>query len=186
MQKQTSYMVPTVAAIAAILGAVLLFVPQISLDKICYLMCGAIVAGGVYAIVHYFITNGFADEQDYGFSVGVFLLVVGILGFIKTPEIILFFPVALSILALVYGVMVLQDALDLKRMQSSLWYGSLAGALLIHGVAIVVLIYPFEQELRATISYGMILGTGIVLVASKILRRIGQKKDNKEELMGIE
>jgi len=186
MQRQVNYMIPMVAAIAAVLGAMLLFVPQISLDSICYLMCGVIVTGGVYAIVRYFLTNGFADELNYGFSVGVFLVVLGILGFIKTPEIVAFFPVALSILALVYGVMVLQDALDLKRMNSSLWYGSLGGAVAIHMVAIVVLIYPFSKDLRATVSYAMILGTGVILFASKILRRIGQKKDNKAEIVGIE
>lgn len=187
MERQSNCMVPLIAAVAAVLGALLLFVPQISLDKICYLMCGAIVAGGIYAIVRYFLSNGFADDQNYGFSIGVFLVVLGILGFIKTKQIVEFFPVALSILALVYGVIVLQDALDLKRMESTWWYGSLGGAIAIHVVAIIVLIYPFEQALRATISYWMVLGTGVILLASKVLRKIWVKKNNNnDEIVRIE
>lgn len=171
-EKQTNLMVMGVAIVAAVLGALLLFVPQISADKICYLMCGAVVIGGIYSIVHYFLSNAFQEAQDYGFSAGVFLVVLGILGFIKTESIVDFFPVALSVISLLYGVILLQDALDLKRLGSGRWSMVLGVSVVVILVAMADLINPFSKEVQTLLSYWVILVTGVVLLVSKLMLKM--------------
>lgn len=175
-EKQTNLVVMGVAIVAAVLGALLLFVPQISAEKICYLMCGAVVIGGIYSIVHYFLSNAFREAQNYGFSAGVFLVVLGILGFIKTAAIVDFFPVAISIIGLLYAVILLQDALDLKRLGSGKWSIVLCVSVVVILVAMADLINPFSAEVQKLISYWMILVTGVLLLLSKLMLKMAYKE----------
>ncbi len=181
-KKQTNLMVLVAAAILAILGAVLIFVPGIELYQLSYVVCGGIVIGGVYSIVKYFLANSFREESDYGFSIGVFMGVLGITGFIKTNEIVKFFPVAMSLLVVLFGVIVLQDALDLKRLNSNLWIGDLGIAIAVLVVAMVVLINPFSEDgVRQNVSNYLILITGVLLVISKAYLRVMIKGYDKRQ-----
>lgn len=186
-EKQTNLLVMGVAVVAAVLGALLLFVPQISAEKICYLMCGAVVIGGIYSIVHYFLSNAFREAQDYGFSAGVFLVVLGILGFIKTAAIVDFFPVALSVIGLLYGVILLQDALDLKRLGSGKWSIVLCVSVVVILVAMADMINPFSKEMQTKISYWLILITGVLLLGSKLILKLAYKEyDRIQDMPQVE
>ncbi|MCR4956139.1 MAG: hypothetical protein K6A30_05605 [Lachnospiraceae bacterium] len=168
-KKQTNTLVMITAVILAVLGGVLLFAPQIKPIHICYLMCGVIVACGVYSIVRYYMSSAFRKSTDYGFSVGVFCIVTGIVGFIKSNVIVVFFPVAISMLVILFGVVILQDALDLKLLKSGLWSAVLVVAAVVIIVAMVVLINPFsDMEKRQLVANALVLVTGIVLLISKV------------------
>ena len=180
-ERQTNLLVMGVAVVTAVLGALLLFVQQISAEKICYLMCGAVVIGGIYSIVHYFLSNAFREAQDYGFSAGVFLVVLGILGFIKTASIVAFFPVALSVMGLLYGVILLQDALDLKRLGSRKWSWVLGVSVVVIAVAMADLINPFSGGTQQKISYWLMLVTGVLLVLSKLLLKLAYREYDRME-----
>ena len=168
-KKQTNLMVLSAAGVMLLLGAILIFAPQIKLYHLSYIMCGMIVIGGVYSIVRYFLSNAYQEVSDYGFSIGVLMEMIGIAGFIKTGEIVKFFPVAMSMLVLLFGVIILQDALDLKRLESALWMVDIILAAVVLVGAMVVLINPFSaEELRQTVANYLILGTGILVFVSKI------------------
>lgn len=169
-KKAINRMVLITAAILVFVGAVLLFVPQIRLQHISYFMCGAIVVGGIYSIVQYFMSNAFREASDYGFSVGVFLCVIGIAGFIKSEEIVAFFPVAVSLVALLFGVILLQDALDLKRLESKLWIPVLVFAAAVILTCMLVLVNPFTDiALRQLVGNALMFGTGILVFVSKLM-----------------
>lgn len=179
-KRQTNVLVVGTALAVAVLGALLLFVPQISLEKICYVMCSIIVIGGVYSIVKYFLSSAYKEAQDYGFSAGVFLVVLGIVGFVKTAAIVSFFPVALSIIGLLYGVILLQDALDLKRLKGEIYMVVMGEAMVTILSATIILLNPFSVEMQRTLSYWLILVIGIFIVISKILLKIAYKKTGEE------
>lgn len=168
MKKSVNRFVLMMAVAFVVIGATLLFVPQIEAIHLTYFMSGIIVAGGIYAIVHYFMTDAYKEASDYGFSVGVFLSVLGIIGFLKSSKIELFFPVAISILTLLFGVILLQDALDLKRMERQWWVIALLAAVIIILTATIILIDPFSVEkTRQTVGSILLLITGVLMLVSK-------------------
>ena len=180
--KTTNRMVLITAAILIVVGAVLLFVPQIRLQHITYFMCGVIVVGGIYSIVRYFMSNAFREASDYGFSGGVFLCVIGIAGFMKTEEIVAFFPVVISLISLLFGVILLQDALDLKRLLSRIWILIFILAAVVILTSMIVLIDPFTgTTLRQSVGNYLMFGTGVTVLASKLILSGSYKGFEKRE-----
>ncbi|MGN0169790.1 MAG: DUF308 domain-containing protein [Lachnospiraceae bacterium] len=181
-KKVTNRMILITAVILVLVGAVLLFVPQIRLQHIVYFLCGVIVAGGICCIVRYFMSNGFREASDYGFSVGVFLCVIGIAGFIKSREIVAFFPVAISLMALLFGVILLQDALDLKRLLCRSWILILVFAAVVILTSMIVLVNPFTGlALRQNVGNDLMFGTGILVLISKLVLAGSYKGYEKRE-----
>lgn len=173
----TNVMVIITAIVFSVVGCVLLFVPQVELYHVSCFICGMITVAAVYSIVKYFITEGFAEFGNYGFSTGVFLGVIGIIGFVKLHEIVMFFPAAISIIALLMGVIVFQDAMDMKCMTFSLWSAALAASIAIMIFAAIILVNPFtDPALREMLSKVLLVAAGIFQLVSKIMLRVAYKK----------
>lgn len=181
MEKKTTNMLVNITAIIFILvGACLLFVPQINLTNICYFLCASIVIAGIYMIVRYFLADGFKENSNYGFSIGVFCTVLGIIGFIKTNDIIGFFPAAIGILVLVLGVVLLQDSLDLKRMNNGIWVVIGVISLVVIGAAVICIINPFpDATTRQTVVAYLIFVDGILTILSKLIVMFSLRGYNK-------
>ena len=72
-----SWIVMILSMVLMIVAALLLFVPQIKLIYMCYFMCSVTMIAGIYMIVRYFMTDAFRNMNEYGFSVGVLIVVLG-------------------------------------------------------------------------------------------------------------
>lgn len=180
MKKTINRFVLVLSVAFLVIGATLLFVPQIKAIHLSYFMCGIIVAGGIYSIVHYFMTDAYKETSDYGFSIGVFLTVLGIIGFLKSSQIVNFLPGVISILALLFGVIILQDGLDMKRMERQWWLVELLMSSAVILTATILLIDPFSEEYtRQTVSSSLLLGNGVLMLVSKFALKASIKAYEK-------
>lgn len=187
MNKTMNHFILVMSVVFLVIGGILLFVPQVGAIHLVYVMCGIIVASGIYAIVHYFMTDAYKEAYDYGFSIGVFLCMIGVIGFIKSKDVVHFLPVVISICALLFGVVIFQDALDLKRMKRQWWVMELSVAAAVMLTATTVLIDPFTEEgLKQTVSNALLFADGMVMLFSKFLLRQSIKAYEKEQSRSLD
>lgn len=185
-----SWMVFGLSLVLMIVAALLLFVPQIKLIYMCYFMCSAIMIAGIYMIVRYFMTDAFRNMNEYGFSVGVLIVVLGVCGIIRAEKLADSFVILLGIALACSGIVKLQYALDLKRMKDNIMsYIVLAISIFVICVAVLVILQPFEGKdwFQAEIArwYVMLIdgGLGVLLF---IYMAIRLKLYNKAEKKAAE
>lgn len=141
-----STMVISLCAVVFIaVAALILFVPKIEVKDICYFICGFVVVLGIYMIVRYFMSAGYERLNEYGFSEGVLLVLLGICGLVSAERIAMSFLTALGLLLLLSGVVKLQYALDLKCMGDQAWIGFFAVNVVLLGLSVSIILKPFED-----------------------------------------
>lgn len=127
-------------------AGLMLFVPGIRLIYLTYAICGLAVVLGIYLIVHYFMTDAFRNTDEYGFSLGVLWVILGICGMIRASVLTQALLPILGMAMILAGVILLQYALDLQRMDDAVWFLGLIFSVLILLCGAIVLVQPFGKK----------------------------------------
>ena len=109
------------AAVAIVLGYLLLFNTDIQVITLCQILCGGLIIAGVVAISSYFIAGDFRRIDRYGFSIGILLILSGIIGLIRTGDLTANFEMYSGALSLVLGVLILQATVQIKVLDYAAW-----------------------------------------------------------------
>ena len=179
-------LVTTLAALFIAVGLALWFlVPQfITLAGICYVFAAAVVVCGIVLIVRYFMSEGYKNIHEYGFSAGVLLTVAGLLALIKAQEMSQWLIVAMGCLMLLASVFKLQTALDLRAIGDKLFWLWLVITVIFVGCAAVIIIDPFtahDETLLITFAQFSLIADGIATLASVIYLWLRLRHPRKEE-----
>ena len=158
------------------LGLVLLIWPDLSTKLICFALGGILAVMGLVRIVLYFIRDGYLGMLRQDLTIG--LLALGAGGFLLFwPQMVAsFLPVLFGLLLLVAGADRLQAGLDLRRMGSRYWAGTVAAALVTLILGAVVLANPFDTALLLIRFIGVSLlvvgcvGLGSSIMGSRMVR----------------
>ena len=172
-----------------VLGALLLFVTQITPAILCYSLAGGIMGIGVILIVRYFMTEAYKNIQSYGFSFGVLLILCGSIILARTTVLSQYLFTALGALMLAASVFKLQNALDLKAIKDSYWWVWLLIAFVFAIFATVIIVNPFsDKKTLAQFTSVLVLIDGIVsLVGTLYLAfRLRSWKKKSEEAEAAE
>lgn len=129
-----------------LVASVLLFIPAVQVIYICYAVCAAMIIIGIYMIVRYFLTDAFRNLNEFGFSFGVLFVILGLCGMLKSASLASSFLVIAGIALLFSGVIMLQFALDLKRMKDVLWVVMLVISVAVTLCSILVILQPFGDR----------------------------------------
>lgn len=187
-EKQSSlgtWLVVGLSLVLMVVAALLLFVPQIKLIYICYFMCAVTMIAGIYMIVRYFMTDAFKNMNEYGFSIGVLVVILGVCGLLRAEKLAGSFVVILGIALVCSGIIKMQYAMDLKRMNDKvMWYILLGISIAVIAVAVFVILQPFAGAawFEITTWYAMLIdgGLGILTVIYMAIRlRIFKKAEDK-------
>ena len=173
------------AAVLSLLGVLLIFVPQISVNAICYFMSGVLIGFGIVFIVKYFITESFRREGDYGLSIGLFFTIMGAVGLVHVGDIIKAFPSTISIIVLILAIVTVQDAVDLRRMETKVYVviGIIAVVILVW--TITILVYSFKDEaLKQNLANYLLVAAGGSSILSKLLVHFSLKNYESKEKKG--
>lgn len=109
------------SVIGIVLSALLLFVPEIEPRTLCYILCGVLVAGGVAAVIAFFLREGYRRLRDYRFALGILLLILGCCGLLRIEEMAEAFTFYMGLTALILSVMILQGTVQLWVLKNRLW-----------------------------------------------------------------
>lgn len=125
--------------LCAIIAAILLFVPSVDAKALCYTFCTGLVLWGILQISKFFLIHAYRRLNDYGFSVGVLLVVLGCCGMIRMDEIIAKIDICFGMITLCIGILVLQSTIQLNAMKSQFWTVDLVFAIVIILCSVFVL-----------------------------------------------
>ena len=161
-----------------VLGALLLFVPQMNTVVMAQMLGALMVLVGAAIVIRYFVRKSYLEPGSYGFSVGAFAVVLGIVCIIRSDAVGESLTVFLDLCIMLTAIIKLQNAIQLFFMKSKFWIPVLVVSLLFIGCTVVIAINPFADEtVQATFTHIVLLCDGIVSFANTILLRIlGRKK----------
>lgn len=139
------------ALIFILFGVLLVILPNVTTLAItplhiCYVIAGVLVAFGIFLIVRYFLTESYKNLQQYGFSLGTMLVIVGMIALVRANQMSIYFLFTLGVLMLVASIFKLQNALDLKALSDRSWGFWLLIAIVFAVCAILVIMNPFPAE----------------------------------------
>ena len=121
MEAKINKSVYVTAAVYIVLGLVMVIYPETTMKTFC-LALGAIFAVlGIINLVIYFTRNVMDSVYRYDFVSGVMLILAGLMFIVKMDKIIELIPMILGVLILLDGVIKLQHAIDLKRIDVGGW-----------------------------------------------------------------
>jgi uncharacterized membrane protein HdeD (DUF308 family) len=175
------------SCISIILGLALLFVPQIQIITICYSISTVMVAAGIIFIVKYFLAEGYLNMNEYGFSIGVLMVVLGMCALVREEQVASFFILCIGGFVLISGIIKLQYSMALKIVEDKLWIVLLLVSFIIMGLAITIILDPFSsKDTLQTFTYYILIIDGILSIICNIylfwyLKNYG-KREMKEEL----
>lgn len=144
-QPNVTMVVITIACIFIMMGLLLLFVPQIQMITIAYVISAVAIVLGIVLIVKYFLLEAYHNMNQYGFSVGSLFVIIGVCAMVKAETVSEYFLLCMGILILVSAIVKLQNALDLKALEYRIWTVFLGIAVIILISAIVIILNPFSR-----------------------------------------
>ncbi len=171
-----------IAVVAIVLGALLIFVPGMKAVTLCYVFCSALIVLGIVLAVRFFLGESFKRLNNYQFSVGIILVMLGICGLINAVNLSVSIDLYMGILALVLGALMLESVVRLQAVNHPLWIPVLVIAVLtflgavpiLAGIALILDNIP-------NYTYWVLFIVGILHLVSMLLTWIGMKKAKKEE-----
>ncbi len=122
------------------LGFLMLLIPDMKLIFFCYGIGCVFLICGICFIVRFFIKEEYRRLSSYGFSAGTLLVILGGCALIRSQQIAGYAQFFLGILVLLEGIIILQNALQLKYLQGKLWAVNLVMALLAVLGALLILL----------------------------------------------
>ena len=168
------------SAVCIVLGALLLFVPQVQKTTLSIAFCIAVLVAGVVLITAYFAAKGYERPKDYRFAAGIAMLVIGIVGFIRLDALSERIVFVIGAVTLVLAMIMLQSVVQMLSLKSVLWIPELVFTVL--AVAAAVLILADVRALLdkvADFPYWVLVCAGALSLISMLLVRIGLKQAAK-------
>lgn len=171
------------SCISIILGVALLFVPQIQIITICYSISTVMVAAGIIFIVKYFLAEGYLNMNEYGFSIGVLMVVLGMCALVREEQVAAFFILCIGGFVLISGIIKLQYSMALKIVEDKLWIVLLFVSFIIMGLAIAIILNPFSsKDTLQTFTYYILIIDGILSIVCNIYLFWSLKNHGKREM----
>lgn len=166
-----------VSAAYIAIGAVLLIFPEVSLSTICMVIGILALIIGVINITSYFLKKGYLVENQISFSIGAAELLFGLYAVIRSTDLSFTFTQVMAICMVFDSILKLQYSTDLLRLGCKTWWLLLITAVVTAGLAMAVLLYPFETEaVKLTYTYSVLIADGVINIISIIWMKIQTKK----------
>ncbi|MBQ9333605.1 MAG: DUF308 domain-containing protein [Lachnospiraceae bacterium] len=161
----TNLVVILTALVFIALSAVVLFMPEAGFKPsyLCYVVGAAVIIVGIVQIVRYFVNDAYRNMNEYGFSIGTLLCILGICILLRAEVISAVIDLVLGVVVLLMGIVMLQHSLDLKRMSDAVWGLVIVISALVIACGVVLILKPSPLQ----ISYDTIIWW-TVLVSSAL------------------
>ncbi|MBQ8053767.1 MAG: hypothetical protein IJ198_08215 [Lachnospiraceae bacterium] len=111
----------SLSLVAIVLSYLLLFSKTMQVTTICQFLCGGLVAVGIISIISYFLSGDYKRIDRYGFALGTMLVLMGIIGLIRIPDLTANFEIYTGLLSMILGVLVLQGTVQIKVLDYPVW-----------------------------------------------------------------
>ncbi len=163
------------------LGIVLIIKPEDALDFVGRAIGIVLVVWGIIRIVNYFRVAVVEAFGSFGLVQGVALIAFGAYVAVRPADMAAVFTIVMAILVIIGGVIKVQYAVDLKRMNGPVWWLELVVAISLLILGAIALVDPFATQAALMIFIGISLVLdGVFDLASIIRISVLAKKVSKE------
>lgn len=184
-KKESSFMTRLftgVSLVYILLGGLLCAIPSLKMEYICYGISVTLIVLGIILIVKYFVTESYQNLNRYGFSIGVFMVIIGVCTLIKNPQMTESFQLYIGVCILLTAIIKLQNAMDLKALKDRVWGVIFFVAVVIMTAAIVIIINPFRnRNYELVLTYFSLLFDGVISLFSYNYLAFRLKKNQKKK-----
>lgn len=139
------------------LGVFLIAEPTVTLNVVCYLIGGAVLACGVVQLVRYFAQKEDGLLAPLTLCFGIVCLAIGGFLIVRSDIVIRILPVMFGLFVVFDSVTRIQNALELRRCQYSNWWVFLLLGLLSIALGILMITNPFATMETLVMAIGVIL-----------------------------
>ncbi len=125
------------AVLCVVMGVVILFWPQKTIDLFCRVLASGLIIMGAVNLISYF-TNRMA--HPFSGILGLVVLLVGVWIFMKPESIVSLIPIVIGVILVIHSLQDLKLALEIRGNHYEKWWGMLIAAAigLIFGVLCIV------------------------------------------------
>ncbi len=143
------------------LSAVVLFMPEAGFKPsyLCYVVGSAVIIVGIVQIVRYFVNDAYRNMNEYGFSIGTLLGILGVCILLRAEVISGVIDLVLGVVVLLMGIVMLQHSLDLKRMSDAVWGLVIVISALVIACGVILILKPSLLQ----ISYDTIIWWAVLI-----------------------
>ena len=129
-----------ISVLFLVIGGVMIFFPQINLMSFVYVMGGFLLVAGAWEIARYFLREEYRNIANFDFSVGVILLMAGVVLIVRAEAASAFVYMMFGTLVLILGVTLLQHTFALHALKSMGWIVTLilSAALVLFSAAMLL------------------------------------------------
>lgn len=184
-KKESSFMTRLftgVSLVYILLGGLLCGIPSLKMEYICYGISVTLIVLGIILIVKYFVTESYQNLNRYGFSIGVFMVIIGVCTLVKNRQMTESFQLYIGVCILLTAIIKLQNAMDLKALKDRVWGVIFFVAVVIMAAAIVIIINPFKNHnYELVLTYFSLLFDGIISLFSYNYLAYRLKKRQKQQ-----
>lgn len=131
-----------VSLLYVMLGVIMMFFPKTTMETICYIFAGILILIGIVYTIFYFGRNIVDSYYRYDLVYGLVTILCGVLIIVKVDLLINLIPIVMGILIFGNGIIKLQHAIDLKRVDFSGWFYVLIFSLLCITIGTVLIFQP--------------------------------------------
>lgn len=176
-----------VSAITVIIGALLLFVPQIKAEVFCCTFCVVLIIVAVISFIRFFVSEAYKRLHDYHFAIGIMLLILGICGLLGIEQFAKYFETYMGLISLILGTVILQSTVQLKLLNSPLWIVEL-----VFSTAVLLGVIPVLAEITVALervndyTYWVFFISGILSLVSLLIAWIGIRGSQKMDRINEE
>ena len=153
-----------VSLVYLLLGVLLIVIPDLQMEYVCYGISVVLVIIGIILIVKYFLEESYKNLNQYGFSIGVFLVIIGVCTLVKNQEMAKSFQLYIGVCILLTAIIKLQNAMDLKALKDRTW-GVICVVIVV--CAVLIIMNPFSnRNYEIALTYFSLLFDGIISLFS--------------------
>lgn len=135
---------------------------------------------GAWYMIKYFFNHEYIKISNYGFTMGVILVIIGALFIFKSSDLSTYIDVLVCLIGIVLGAVMLQQSFALFHIQRGTWFLSLIFGAAAIGFSIFFILYPiqfFEGNIYGCV---YLIAIGGLSLFSLLLMAIGLK-DHKND-----
>lgn len=141
---KNAYSIMTVCLI--LVGAILLFWPQMGLDTICKIYGIFLVIYGIAKLSGYFARDLFQLAFQFDLALGITMIVVSAAMIFHTQALLSVLTVCIGLFMLFDAALRVQTALDARRFGEERWWLVLALSILVALAGILLMLMPFTAQ----------------------------------------
>lgn len=146
-------------------GAMMLFVPNIAGDIICYIIGGILALSGIFKVCSYFFSQSGVLKSKFGLVFGILGIIAGLFIIIRSRSVMEFLFFIIGAVMIISGIVKITVALDVRRSGYGKWWIELIFAVLVAAAGIVLVIVPSGGSFIMQIIGAALLANGIISFA---------------------